>query len=230
MALLVPLVVAWSVAIFVIFVVAAIDPSARGDILVHPALNGSPWYTGLLSNLAVVGWLTASTAGFMGAFVAYVGNRPAAVRMQVAGAFVTMLIGFDQLFQFHRIVIGSESFGGRALMLVLYIALGSAWALFNQAELARTRVAILGAAMSSLLMSATVDLLGGELVTSRALFVDGTNLLAAMAWAVWFVTTATDICRSVVRFGVRPAASVSSSGSAVGESEADEKVLLEPSV
>lgn len=188
----------------VIFVIAALDPGARDNVLLHPALNGSPWYTGLLSNLAVVGWVAASTAGFLGGFVAWVGNRRAASRMQIMGAVVTLLAAFDQLFQFHRIILGADSFGGRALVLVTYIVLGSIWVIINQKELARTRVIILGAAMSSLLMSAIVDLLGSEIVTSRALFVDGTTFLSATAWAIWFVTTTMDISRSVVHSGVLP--------------------------
>ena len=187
-----------------IFIIAALDPGARDNVLLHPALNGFPWYTGLLSNLAVVGWIVASTAGFLGGFVAWVGNRKAASRMQIMGAVVTLLAAFDQLFQFHRIILGTDSFGGRALVLVTYIMLGSLWVIVNQKELARTRVIILGAAMSSLLMSATVDLLGNEIVTSCALFVDGTTFLSAMAWAIWFVTTTMDISRSVVHSGVLP--------------------------
>jgi hypothetical protein len=204
LSLLVPLFVGWTAAVMLIFVIAALDPDARDNVLLHPALNGFPWYTGLLSNLAVVGWIVASTAGFLGGFVAWVGNRKAAARMQIMGAVVTLAAAFDQLFQFHRIILGTDSFGGRALVLVSYIVLGSVWVIVNQKELARTRVIILGAAMSSLLMSATVDLLGNEIVTSRALFVDGTTFLSAMAWAIWFVTTTTDISRSVVRSGVLP--------------------------
>ncbi len=144
------------------------------------------------------------TAGFLGASIAWVGNRRAAWRMQIMGAVVTLLAAFDQLFQFHRIVLGTDSFGGRALVLVTYIVLGAIWVIVNPKELARTRVIILGAAMSSLLMSATVDLLGNEIVTSRALFVDGTTFLSALAWAIWFVTTTTDISRSIVHSGVLP--------------------------
>ncbi len=204
LSLLVPLFVGWTAAVMLIFIIAALNPDARDNVLLHPALNGFPWYTGLLSNLAVVGWVVASTAGFLGGFVAWVGNRKAAARMQIMGAVVTLLAAFDQLFQFHRIILGTDSFGGRALVLVTYIVLGSLWVIINQKELARTRVIILGAAMSSLLMSATVDLLGNEIVTSRALFVDGTTFLSALAWAIWFVTTTTDISRSVVRSGVLP--------------------------
>ena len=204
LSLLIPLFVGWTAAVMLIFIIAALDPDARDNVLLHPALNGFPWYTGLLSNLAVVGWIVASTAGFLGGFVAWVGNRNAAARMQIMGAVVTLAAAFDQLFQFHRIILGTDSFGGRALVLVTYIVLGSVWVIVNQAELARTRVIILGAAMSSLLMSATVDLLGNEIVTSRALFVDGTTFLSALAWAIWFVTTTTDISRSVVRSGVLP--------------------------
>lgn len=204
LSLLVPLFVGWTAAVMLIFVIAALDPGARDNVLLHPALNGFPWYTGLLSNLAVVGWIVASTAGFLGGFVAWVGNRKAAARMQIMGAVVTLAAAFDQLFQFHRIILGTDSFGGRALVLVSYIVLGSIWVIVNQQELARTRVIILGAAMSSLLMSATVDLLGNEIVTSRALFVDGTTFLSALAWAIWFATTTTDISRSVVRSGVLP--------------------------
>lgn len=204
LSLLVPLFVGWTAAVMLIFVIAALNPDARDNVLLHPALNDFPWYTGLLSNLAVVGWVVASTAGFLGGFVAWVGNRKAAARMQLMGAVVTLLAAFDQLFQFHRIILGTDSFGGRALVLVTYIVLGSLWVIVNQKELARTRVIILGAAMSSLLMSATVDLLGSEIVTSRALFVDGTTFLSALAWAIWFVTTTMDISRSVVRSAVLP--------------------------
>jgi hypothetical protein len=204
LSLLVPLFVGWTAAVMLIFIIAALNPGARDNVLLHPALNGFPWYTGLLSNLAVVGWVVASTAGFLGGFVAWVGNRRAASRMQIMGAVVTVAAAFDQLFQFHRIILGTDSFGGRALVLVTYIVLGSLWVIVNQKELARTRVIILGAAMSSLLMSATVDLLGNEIVTSRALFVDGTTFLSALAWAIWFVTTTMDVSRSVVQSGVLP--------------------------
>ena len=204
LSLLVPLFVGWTAAVMLIFIIAALNPGARDNVLLHPALNGFPWYTGLLSNLAVVGWVVASTAGFLGGYVAWVGNRKAAARMQIMGAVVTVAAAFDQLFQLHRIALGTDSFGGRALVLVTYIILGSLWVIINQKELARTRVIILGAAMSSLLMSATVDLLGNEIVTSRALFVDGTTFLSALAWAIWFGTTTMDISRSVVHSGVLP--------------------------
>jgi hypothetical protein len=224
MSLLIPLFVGWSAAVMLIFIIAALNPDARDNVLLHPALNGFPWYTGLLSNLAVVGWIVASTAGFLGGYVAWVGNRKAASRMQLTGAVVTLLAAFDQLFQFHRIILGTDSFGGRALVLVTYIVLGSLWVIVNQKELARTRVMILGAAMSSLLMSATVDLLGNEIVTSRALFVDGTTFLSALAWAIWFATTTMDISRSVVHSGVLPDPSTDEDDAA----DASSDTALEP--
>ena len=172
------------------------------DLLLDPAqYDRRPWYTGLISNVGILGWTVAAVAAAGGGWVAGLGHRDRAAELLRGGALLSGLLLLDDLFQFHIIVprtIGAP----KMAFYAFYGALGLAWAHSNRSEFVRTRWPLLIAALVALAGSASIDVIGDGRSTAL-LAEDSAKFLGILAWALFFVLTTGDICRSIVRQGER---------------------------
>lgn len=172
------------------------------QLLLDPnSVNGAAAYTGLVSNLGILGWTTATVTGFFGAWVAAVGGRPGAAGMLWRGALLSTLLLLDDLFQLH-IAVGP--FGiSKPVVYLAYMAAVLAWLVTQRHEIARTRVELLVAAGGALGLSVMVDQLGlaipglGE--QTVLVLEDAAKFLGVLAWAEYFVLTSGGIVTSIVR-------------------------------
>ena len=199
---LVPLAVAWSVGFAVLIGVVLQGRVPYDELLLDPNnLAGVPWYTGLVSNLGILGWTTASVAGFFGAWIAHYGRRPAAGRMLLEGAVLSTVLLFDDLLQLH--VLARPLLGvPKSIAYLVYLLLAAHWVLTQRRELARTRYELVVAAGLAFAASVGVDQVPG--VTSwldpgqRLLVEDAAKFLGVLAWAQFFLLTTGAIVTSIV--------------------------------
>ena len=196
--LLVPLLIVWAVGFAVLSAVAL--HGDVGELLLDPTwIGGAVWYAGFVSQFGAVAWCVAATSAAWSSWIARTGARIDAARFLRRGAIVTALLLADDLFGFHSGVleqIGLPKVGGE---LVVLCPLGL-WLLVHFSDIARTRwqllVASLGAQATSFCVDAFVN--PGRF-DFAVLFEDGPKFLGILAWATYFVVTARDISRSVLR-------------------------------
>ncbi len=199
---LIPVAAIWGFGCAVLLVVALQREVPYDELLLDPNnLNGVPWYTGLVSNLGILGWTTATVTGFFGAWIAYYGLRPAAARMLVWGSTLSTLLLADDLFQLHAIakpVLGLS----KSVIFAFYLLVAIAWVLTQWRELRRTRGVLLLAAGGAFALSIGVDqldLLFASLGPDRRLLVeDAAKFLGVLTWAEYFVLTSGAIVTSIV--------------------------------
>ena len=194
---LTPLLGGWAVACALLWLLLGQDGIPSEDLLLDPAQRGGlAWYTGLVSNLGVLGWTAATTGAGLGAVAAAHGRRLAAAEMLRAGATLSGLLLLDDLFQLH-IVVADALEVSKLMVYLTYAGLGLWWGLVHRRELQRTRWPLLFAAIAALAVSALVDLAGDG--RGRALIAeDSAKFLGIQAWALFFLTTTSDIVRSLV--------------------------------
>ncbi|MCP4224017.1 MAG: hypothetical protein GY773_11790 [Actinomycetia bacterium] len=167
------------------------------QLLLDPThYQNRPWYTGLISNLGVLGWTTATVAAAGGSWISRAGDRRAAADMLREGALLSSLLLLDDLFQLH-IVVAKAVGASKLAFYIIYVALATAWVTTNVRELLRTRWPLLVAAIGALLTSVIADqLMSG---TGRGLITeDSAKFFGILAWALFFVLTARDIAHSVL--------------------------------
>lgn len=172
----------------------AVPPEA---LLLDPsAYNRLPWYTGLVSNLGILGWTVAATAAATGARLGRLAGRDSATRFLRAGAMLGILLLLDDLFQLH-VVVAQQLGIDKASFYGLYGLLGLGWIVEHRAEALRTRWALLIASGLVLGGSGVIDQV---LATSATALImeDALKFLGILAWAQYFVLTTTDIARSIV--------------------------------
>ncbi len=193
---LLPLVAVWLSGAIVLWALIRQEGIPYADLVLDPAQYGRrPWYTGLVSNLGVLGWTTATVASAMGAAAAHRGGRPGAAQYLRAGASLSGLLLLDDLFQLH-IVVPRALGQPKMVFYACYAVLAAWWAVGETKELLRTRWPLLGAAVAALATSVAVDVLadGGE----GALVVeDSAKFLGILAWALYFWLTTADIVGSL---------------------------------
>ena len=178
--------------------VAVQSDDVRTLLFIDPSTSAAlPWYTGLVSELGILGWAAAATAAAASAFVAGVGRRRGAAWFLVHGCGLGTLLCLDDLLQVHSGpllgLLGVPKVG----MLALLAGAVVHWAVIHRRELARTRRGLLAGAATAFALSLAVDVLG----TGRGIALvveDGAKLLGILAWAAYFLTTGADIVRSVV--------------------------------
>lgn len=161
-------------------------------------LTGEPWYTGVLSDLAVFGWTTATVSAVGGAWVASQTDRPSAARFLRGAALVSAVLLADDLFQLHADflrILGIPKIARQ----VLIVAPAVFWLARYLGEILRTRWVVLLGALSGFATSVVVDTLApGD--SRIALFIeDSAKLLGVLAWAQYLVLTSRDIARSTIR-------------------------------
>lgn len=172
------------------------------QLLLDPnSLNRVPWYTGLVSNLGILGWTTGTATGFFGSWVARYGGRPGAASMLRWGAVLSTVLLFDDLFQLHVVV---KPLGLSKPMVYLgYLVATGLWVLLQLREIRRTRVELLIASGGAFAVSVVVDQLGPSLplLTDQGSLVleDASKFLGVLAWAQYFALTSSDIVTSIVK-------------------------------
>ncbi|MEZ5407339.1 MAG: hypothetical protein R2761_04890 [Acidimicrobiales bacterium] len=194
---LLPLAAVWAVASVFLGALAAqrvipyeqlvLDPNAYGDI---------EWYTGLVSNLGILGWTSATVVAATGGWLAGQAGRPGARALLRGGALYSSLLLLDDLFQLHVVV--THALGTpKAAFYAGYVVLGCWWAWTNAGELSRTRWPLAAAAVAALSLSVVVD--QGVPPGSVALVAeDSCKFLGIVAWSLYFVLTGRDIALSVL--------------------------------
>jgi hypothetical protein len=167
------------------------------DLLLDPAhVGGRPWYTGLVSNLGVLGWTTATVAAAGGGWLGRIAGRAGAAEMLRGGALLSGLLLLDDLFQLHIIVppmVGMP----QGVFSAGYVGLAGWWIIETRRELSRTRWPLLVAALGALGLSVVSDRLGSGRGAALVLE-DSAKFLGILAWALFFVLTARDITGSVL--------------------------------
>lgn len=199
---LVPLTVLWLLGSAFLVTMVRQNGIPYADLLLDPAqFDRRPWYTGLISNLGVLGWAVAAVAAGGGGWLAGIGGRDQAGQLLRGGSLLSGLLLLDDLFQFHIIV--PKTLGAPKMAFYgLYAGLGTAWAYSNRSEFSRTRWHLLVAALLALGGSAFIDFAGDGRSTSL-LAEDSAKFLGILAWALYFVLTVGDISRSIVWQGRR---------------------------
>ncbi|MEM7337600.1 MAG: hypothetical protein AAF467_03065 [Actinomycetota bacterium] len=198
-----PLALVWSAGSLFLATVLVRGSVPYEELLLDPTTGpGRFWYTGLVSNVGILGWSAAAVTAAWGAWVAGLGDRPLARQALRGGALLSMLLLGDDLFQFHVVV--SNALGqGKALFYALYLVLTGAWLVDNRNELRRTRWPLLAAALGALGTSVAIDqisIAGAWRLAAE----DSAKFLGILAWALYFATTARDLTRSVFNAAGRP--------------------------
>ncbi len=195
---LIPLGVVWLVALVMLLALVSQNVIPYRELLLDPSYaSGVPWYTGLVSNLGILAWTTATVAAASGAWVAWLGGRKGAAAMLRGGAVLSLLLLLDDLFQFHS-VIPNRLGVPKASFYVMYLVLTWWWVVSERSELRRTNNKMLIAAGAAFAASIMVDQVGVGSKDVSLVLEDAAKFLGVLAWAMYFVTTARDITRSIV--------------------------------
>jgi hypothetical protein len=196
--LLVPLLVVWAAGCVVLAMVAV--RSDVGELLLDPTwIGGAAWYAGIVSQFGAVAWCVAATSGAWSSWVASFGGRRDAAAFLRRGALVTLVLLSDDLFGFHSGVleqIGLPKLAGELLVLGPLVV----WLMAHVSDILRTRWQLLAASLMAQAVSFLVDVFVNPGRHDFAvLFEDGPKFLGILAWSTYFVVTARDIARSVLR-------------------------------
>ena len=194
---LMPLLIAWATGAALFGVLVRLSPISTEELVIDPnAFHSLPWYSGLVSNLGVLGWGSAAMASGAAYWVCSLGGRKRAQNAFGGGALLSTLLLLDDLFQLHIVVpkfIGMP----KASFYAMYAVLTLGWLVTNWMELRRTRWQLLAA--SSIV-------LGGSIVADQVLsqspsqlvIEDSLKFLGIVAWAQYFIFSAMDVARSVI--------------------------------
>ncbi len=202
LAPLVPLAIIWLLGCALILGLLAQRQVPYDQLLLDPnSLNKVPWYTGLVSNLGILGWTTATATGFFGSWVARYGGRPGAASMLRWGAVLSTVLLFDDLFQLH---VAVKPLGiSKPMVYAGYLLATGVWSVLQFQEIRRTRSELLLASGAAFAASVIVDQVGASLPlfsTQGALVLeDASKFLGVLAWAQYFSLTSADIVKSIVR-------------------------------
>lgn len=217
---LVSLALLWLLAYGLIVGLTSQNAVPYEQLLLDPSSsNGLPWYTGLVSNLGILGWTTATVTAAGGAWLSSLGNRVGPGRLLRGGALLSMLLMLDDLFQLH-IVVSNAVGVGKTVAYVIYVVLAGWWVLENQRELRRTRWPLAMAAGMTFAASIGVDRLGDG-AGIGLVAEDGFKFLGILAWALYFTWTAGEVARSVVAAAARERHDAPASANAANEQRSD---------
>jgi hypothetical protein len=194
-----PLLAGW-VAAGVLLVVVAAQRQSTVELLFLDAayVSGEPWYTGLISNLGVLGWTTATVAALGGSWVASQTDRPGAARFLGAAALVSALLLADDLLQIHADLLGFTGLP-KGIRQLFIVAPAAAWLVRYATDIARTRWLVLAGAVGGFAVSLLVDALAPRGSVGGLFAEDSAKLLGVLAWAQYMVLTTVDIVRSTIR-------------------------------
>lgn len=199
---LLPLATIWTLGLVLLTGLALQRQVPYDELLLDPNnVAGIPWYIGLVSNLGILSWTTATVTAFFGAWIARYGNRQAASRMLAEGALLSTILLFDDLLQLH--VILKPMFGiPKIAVYLVYLLVASHWIISQRGELRRTPFALLIAAAGAFALSIGLDqiavLVPWLSANQRLLGEDAAKFLGVLAWAQFFSLTSVAIVRSIV--------------------------------
>lgn len=218
--LLVPVLIVWAVGVAILSLVGA--RGNVGELLLDAAwYNGGAWYTGLVAQLGVLAWTTATVSAAWSAWIADMTGRPDAARFLYRAAAVGTVLLLDDLVSFHNVmvnVVGLPKIFGEAVVLAP-LAL---WLVVHRGDIVRTRSQLLAASLLANACSFLVDLLVHPQAGDYAvLFEDGPKFLGILAWATYFVVTARDIARSALLRGLSRSAGIAEETAAALSRSAD---------
>lgn len=194
--LLVPLFAVWLGGSLLLVLIARQNSEVASELLLDPSYSaGYHWYTGLVSDLGVMGWTIGGTAATFGWWLARRGGRPGAARLFGGGALLTAYLVADDLLQLHAGVIQELIPLSKHTVELLIAMSAGAWLVANVQEIRRTRVMVLAASLTAL---ATSIVVGATSPASWSIvWEDGAKFLGILAWATYFTVTAADVLRSI---------------------------------
>ncbi len=196
---IVPLFFLWIVGFCVLAIAGFQDEAPLKQLFLDPAsLTGSPWYTGLISNIGILCWSVAATAAAGGAWVAKQTGRPSASKFLLMGAVATVVLLLDDLLQIHATwlpKLGMNKFGSQILIVLPTVF----WLFVFFRDLIRTRWLLVICALGSFAVSLAIDSGLGLTGTTSLMVEDGGKFLGVLAWALYFTLTAKDITASTIR-------------------------------
>lgn len=156
-------------------------PAVRDVLAVARAGDPLPYYTGWVTGLGVVGWISAATAGVCGGALARRTGDRTAGRALVLGGLVSAVMGVDDLLMLHDGVLREKGVPELVTMGVLAAA-ALAWGLTHVRVLLRGGEAVLlvlaGAWFAH---SLVVEEVGGLLFHEEA-----SKAAAIACWTAWF--------------------------------------------
>lgn len=194
-----PLLAMWAAGGSILAFVGAQRSVALDQLFLDPAyLSGEPWYTGVLSDLGVLGWAAATVTALWGGWVAAQTGRPTASRFLRAAALVSAVLLADDLFQLHADVLRFIGLP-KAVRQLLIVLPAVVWLVRYAADIARTRWVILAGALAGFASSLLVDGLATPSSTVGLFVEDSAKLLGVLAWTQYMVLTSLDIMRSTIR-------------------------------
>jgi len=203
---LTPLLAVWVLGGSVLALVAAQRSVSLEQLFLDPAyLSGEPWYTGVVSDIGVLGWASATVTALWGGWVAHQTGRPTAARFLRAAAVVSVVLLADDLLQLHADLLRSTGLP-KPLRQLLIVLPAVAWLVRYAADIARTRWIVLVGALAGFGASLVADGLLAPGSTTGLFLEDGAKLLGVLAWTQYLVLTSLDIMRSTIRDAARPSA------------------------
>ncbi len=199
---LLPLAVIWFAGCTLLVVLMVQRQVPYDELLLDPnSINRVPWYTGLVSNLGILGWTTATATGFFGWWLARYGGRNAAATMLGRGAVLSTILLLDDLFQLHVAVKPLLGLS-KPVVYLAYLIVAGWWFATGREEIARTRTELLLASTAAFAGSIVTDQVGAALPgidqAGALLLEDACKFLGVLAWAQYFVLTSSDIMESIV--------------------------------
>lgn len=157
------------------------SPLVRDVLAVARARDPLPYYTGWVTGLGVVGWISAATTGvFTGALSWRCGDRTTG-RALVLGGLVSAAMGADDLLMFHDGVLAERGVPELVTMGVLAAAAVAWGATHLRVLLSGGEAVLLVAAGVWFAHSLLVEELGGLVFHEEA-----SKAAAIACWTVWF--------------------------------------------
>lgn len=159
-------------------------------------LQASP-FVGLLSNLGVLLWCTATAVClFCAAVLRCQSLREEAPRFFLAAGLLTLLLLVDDLFRLHDFIL--PTYGGLAqeAFYLSYGGLAGLYLIRFRVVLLKTDFPLLVAALGLLGSSVLLDVLPETLLPWHFLVEDGLKLLGIVGWAGYWASTGLQAVRS----------------------------------
>ncbi len=195
-----PLAGLWALGLLIITAALVQDQVPAEDLFMDASfVGGQRWFVGMVAALGMVAWTTSVCFCLIAAWVARLAGRTRAASAFRGGGLLFVLLLLDDLFLFHSDLLPRTLGVPKVAVLACYGGLGLIWALNSAQELARTRVqSLIGAAVAfGVSLAVEVVVPGGD-TGLRGAVEDGAKFLGILALALWSITSATDVIRSVV--------------------------------
>jgi hypothetical protein len=170
------------------------------ELFLDPAYaNGGAWWTGLISQLGILGWTSAAASAAWAAWIARHTGRTSAAQFLFRGALASIVLLTDDLIGVHSMFWALGPLG-KPFGLALVLAPVAAWFWVYRSDIRRTRWILLAGAFVANALSVVADTLGrGSVSDQAALLEDGPKFLGILAWATYFIASTYDIARSALR-------------------------------